>query len=177
MKKSDTLLNSLVYAVYMIVSCIVVMLAEALLTRVLGSMFELTPYTLCIIRATVYTPAVPVLLGILAYREGYRSAYFSTSETIISGAIASVAHFLFALLFSFEAFIAGGVRFVAALVKFGDKLNLKSFKGELEAVDTIPFFLLFAVIYIAVMILCGKLGARARLKSRKELTGSDEAMA
>ncbi len=173
MKRSDILVNSLIYAVYMLVSCILVMLAETLLTRVLGSMFELTPYSLCIIRAAVYTPAVPALLGILSYREGYRAACFSALETVISGAIASVAHLIFSLLFSFEAFASGGVKFVAALIKFGDKLNLKSFKGELLPTDSIPYFFLFAALYIAVMILCGKTGAKARLKSRKELTGSD----
>lgn len=172
MKKIDVLVNSLLYAVAMLVSCIVVMLAETLITRVLGTMFVLTPLAICIIRAAVYTPGVAALLGILAYREGYHTAYFGVAETAISAAIASLAHFLFALLFNFEAFASGGVKFVAALVKFGGKLNIKSFSGELKAADSIPFFFLFALLYLAVMIVCGRLGAKARIKSRKELTGS-----
>ena len=97
--------------------------------------------------------------------------------TAVSGLIASLAHCLFALLFSFEAFASGGVKFVTALVKFGDKLNLKSFSSELSLFDPIPYFFLFALVYIALMILFGKLGERARIKSRKELTGSPTTMA
>lgn len=173
MRKTDIFVNSLLYAAAMLISCIVVMLAETLLTRVLGSMFELTPFILCVIRAVVYSIGVTALLAIMAYMEGYRAAYFSAIECAISGALASLLHFIFSLLFSFEAFASGGVKFVAALVKFGEKLNLKSFSGKLEPLDSIPFFFLFALIYVAVMILCGKLGVVARLKSRKELTGSE----
>ncbi|MBR3879932.1 MAG: hypothetical protein IKJ24_07440 [Clostridia bacterium] len=172
MKKTDVLVNSLIYSFSMLISCVVVMLAEALLTRVLGSMFVLDPLTLCIIRAVVYSIGVPALLAIMAYKEGYRTGYCSVAGTAVSGLIASLAHFLFSLLFSFEAFASGGVKFVAALVKFGDKLNLKSFSGKLSLFDSIPFFFLFALVYIAAMIICGKLGERARIRSRKELTGS-----
>lgn len=177
MKKVDILVNSLIYGISVLVSCIIVMLGESLLTRVLGSMFVLKPLTLCIIRAVVYTLGVTALMGIMSYREGYRAGYSSAPETAISAAIAFVAHFLFALLFSFEAFAAGGVKFIASLVKFGSKLNLKSFSDTLSPVDSIPYFFLFAALYIVVMIVCGKLGAKARIKSRKELTGSDETMA
>ena len=172
MKKIDVLVNSLIYAAAMLISCIIVMLAESLLTRILGSMFVLSPLALCIIRAAVYTPGVAALLGVLAFREGYHAAQFPIVGTAISVAIASVAHLLFSLLFSFEAFAAGGVKFVAALVKFGGRLNIKSFTGELTLIDSIPFFFLFALLYLAVMIICGKLGAMARIKSRKDLTGS-----
>lgn len=172
MKKTDVLVNSLIYAAAMLISCIIVMLAEALITRVLGTMFILSPLALCIIRVAVYTPGVSALLGVLAYREGYHAAHFPIAGTAISVAIASLAHLLFALLFSFEAFAAGGVKFIAALVKFGGRLNIKSFAGELTPIDSIPFFFLLALLYLAVMIVCGKLGAVARIKSRKELTGS-----
>ena len=177
MKKTDVLVNSLVYAAYMLVSCIIVMIAETLITRIIGSFFNLSPFALCVIRAVIYTPAVTALLGVLAYREGYRAAYFSAAGTAISGAIAAIMHLVFAMLFSFEAFAAGGVKFISALIKFGEKLNLRSFSGKLLLTDSIPFFIIFAALYIAVMILCGKLGQRARIKSRKELTGSENNMA
>ena len=177
MRKVDVLVNSIIYGVSILISCVVIMLAESLLTRILGSMFVLKPFALCIIRAIVYTIGVTALMGIMAYREGYRAGYSSALETAISGTIAFVAHFFFALLFSFEAFAAGGVKFIASLVKFGSKLNLKSFSGTLSPLDSVPYFFLFAALYIAVMIVCGKLGARARLKSRKELTGSESTMA
>ena len=177
MKKTDVFVNSLVYAAYMLISCIIVMIAETLITKIIGSFFLLTPFALCVIRAVIYTISVPALLGVLAYREGYRAAYFSAAGTAISGGIAAVMHLVFAMLFSFEAFASGGVKFVAALIKFGEKLNLKSFSGKLLLTDSILYFFIFAILYVAVMILCGKLGQRARIKSRKELTGSDTTVA
>ena len=172
MRKSDIWLNTLIYALYMILSCVVVMLVEAFITRVIGTLWALKPLDLCWIRAVIYPVGVTALLGIMAFREGYRAAAFSVWVTIISAALASVAHLLFALLFSFEAFAGGGAKFIALLVKYGKKLNMSSFKGELKLFDSIPYFFILAVLYIGVMILCGKLGAMARLRSRKELTGS-----
>lgn len=172
MKKTDVLVNSLVYAVYMILSCIVVMFAEMLVIKVVNVLVEIDYFELCIIRAVIYTVGVNALLAIIAFREGYRAAYFQVASTAISASIASLMHFLFALLFSFEAFAAGGVKFISALVQFGTKLNLSGFSGKLDIIATIPFFFLVALVYVSVMITFGKLGEKRRLISRKELTGS-----
>ena len=173
MKKTDIWVNALIYSIYMLLSCIIIMFAEILISGVLGTMWVLKPLTLCRIRAVIYTVGVTALLGIMGFREGYRAASFSVGTTIISGALASVAHLIFALFFSFEAFSAGGAKFITQIVKFGNKLNMKSFKNELDLFDPVPFFLALAALYIVAMIVCGKLGAHARRRSRKALTGSE----
>jgi len=177
MKKTDVLVNSIVYAVYMILSCIVVMFAEMLVIKVVNVLVEIDYFELCIIRAVIYTLGVNALLAIISFREGYRAAYFSIPGAAISASLASLMHFLFALLFSFEAFASGGVRFISALVQFGTRLNLGGFTGKLDTIKTIPFFFLFALIYVLVIITFGKLGERKRLTSRIELTGSESAEA
>ncbi len=174
MKKSDIFLNSLIYAAYMLFSCIVIMFAEMLLIKVVNVLIEVKPLTLCIIRAIVYTVGVNSLLAIVSFKEGYRAGYFSAPGTLVSCAAATLLHFVFSLLFSFEAFASGGVKFVYALAAFGARLNSPSFTDRLDRIDVIPYFFLNAVVYIAVIVIFGKIGERKRLSDRKELTGSDK---
>ena len=172
MKKGDILFGTVICSVYMLVSCIVMMFAEMLAIKIINLFVGLSPLSLCIVRAIIYTVGVNAILAIVSYREGYRSASFSVVGTLISGALASFLHFLFSLLFSFEAFCSGGVKFITALVKFGSSLNSESFSGSLSRFDCIPFFFLNAFVYIAVVIIFGRLGARSRLSDREELTGN-----
>ncbi len=175
MKKVDILVSSIVYAVYMLLSCLVIMCAEILAIKIIN-LFVVTDYlSLCIIRAAIYTIGVNALLAIISYREGYRSAHFSVIGTAVSGAVASILHFIFALLFNFEAFSSGGVRFITALIRFGSSLNSNTFMGTLTRVDFIPFFFINALVYIAVMIGFGKLGEYKRLADREDLTGNSSA--
>ena len=175
MKKIDILVSSLVYAVYMLLSCVIIMCAEILAIKIINLFVVTDYYSLCIIRAVIYTLGVNALLAIISYREGYRSAYFPILQTVISGTIASLLHFVFALLFNFEAFCAGGVRFITALVRFASKLNSNTFMGTLDRFDFIPFFFINAAVYIAIMIAFGKLGEYKRLADREDLTSNDSA--
>ena len=172
----DILFGGIVYAVYMLISCIVIMFAEILAVKVVN-LFIVTEYhLLTVIRAVIYTVGVCAILAVIAYREGYKAARFSIPVAAISGAAASVMHFLFALLFNFEAFSSGGVKFITALFKFGSKLNNNSLTESLTRVDFIPFFFLVSLLYVGIMIGFGKIGEFMRMASRQELTGSyDEA--
>ena len=173
MKKIDVLIGSLVYAVYMILSCVIIMVAEILAIKIIN-LFVVTDYlSLCIIRTVIYFVGVNAILAIVAYKEGHKAAFFSIPATLISGVIAAVIHLIFALLFNFEAFAAGGVKFMTALIKFGSALNSNTFMGTLDRLDFIPFFALNSLIYIGVMILFGKLGAYRRLCDRQGLKGID----
>ncbi|MBE6646200.1 MAG: hypothetical protein E7611_01000 [Ruminococcaceae bacterium] len=173
MKKIDILVSSLVYAVYMLISCVIVMCAEILAVKIVN-LFVVTEYfSLTVIRALLYTVGVNALLAVISYREGYKTAYFSIPETLISGAIATLLHLVFALLFNFEAFSAGGVRSITALIRFGSDLNSNALTSSLTRLDFIPFFLLNSLVYIGIIIGFGKLGQYKRLADREELLGTD----
>ncbi len=171
MKKGDILISSLFYAVYMLVSCIVVMCAEILILKLVNWFIVPSPLTVCVLRVIIYTVGVNAILAIAAYKEGYRAAYFSLVGTLISAVLATVMHFVFSLLFGFEAFASGAVKFISALIRFGSSLNSPLFVGKLDRFDMIPFFFINAAVYIAVMLIFGKLGEKNRLRDRKELTG------
>ncbi len=170
MKKTDIAIGGLLYALYMFVSCLVSMLAEMFIVRVITLFVYVDPFALCIIRAVIYTLFVNAILGLAAFYEGYKNASWRPVETGISGFIALLAHFLVSMLFSFEAFCSGGVKFYSALFKFGSYLSSgESFKGVLTREDCIGVFFINGIIYLAVMITAQYFGAKKRLKDRKEL--------
>ncbi len=174
MKKNHLVFNSLIYTLYFILSCIVIMFAEMLVMRIVNLFIDPSPLTECVICALVYTVGINALLAIVSYKEGYGAGYYSWLGTLISGAVASLIHFIFALLFNFAAFSAGGVRFITALIKLGSSVRHNSFSEDIGAVEMIPFFFLNAVIYIGVMTAFGMIGAKRRISDRETLTGNKD---
>ncbi|MBQ8408375.1 MAG: hypothetical protein IJY39_05865 [Clostridia bacterium] len=170
MKKLDVILDALLYAFYMFAACLVMMVAEAGIIRVLTLCFEIDYFVLCVIRAVIYTVGVNVILSLTAYREGYKAAQASVIGTLISGVIATCLHFMLCLLFSFEAFCAGGVKFITAIVKFGPSLSDSSFIGQLYRIDFFAVFFVNSLVYCVLMAAFKKIGAQKRLVDRQELT-------
>ena len=165
----DVLVGALLYAVCMPLACLVIMFAEILLVKIANLFVVVDYFSLCVIRAVVYTLGVNALLGLLAFREGYKSARATPFSLAISAILASASHFMFALLFSFEAFAAGGVRSIAILIKFGKSINGEFFNGRLDRIDIIPYFLINSAIYVAVMIVANMVGATLRRREREDM--------
>jgi len=170
----DSLIMAPIYAFYTVISCAVVMLAEMLILRVLDLTVVMNATTVGTIRAIIYTVGVCAVLSIAAYREGYHAAGYSVPETLLSGILGAIIHFIFALLFSFEAFCAGAVKFVSALLKYGSYLNSENAVVELFRYDCILVFAIYSVIYALLMAFFKRLGAKKRLVDRKELTSSEK---
>ncbi len=169
MKIKNAALNSLLYALYMIGSCFIVMLVEALLVFLINK-FVAIPYpVLTILRAVVYTGGVLAILALLGYTEGYRESAPAVAETVISGIVAMVLQFLFALLFHFQAFVAGGVRFVAGLIAHGMSITGDALTKETSYGYFILMFAVYGLMYIAVLTVSRSLGAQRRIIDRAEL--------
>ena len=166
----DTLISSLLYSVYMLFSCIVVMFAEIITVKAVNLFIVVDNLTLCIIRVVVYFLGVNAILAIVSFREGYKSPTRSIISHAISAALAIIWHFIPSLLFNFAAICSGEVRFVSILAKFGKKIAYDGFSGTLEASDCIPYFFIVGAIHVAVMVIAGYIGAKMRLRDRSELT-------
>ena len=159
----------MLYAVCMPLACLVIMFAEILIVKIANLFVVVDYFSLCIIRALIYTLGVNALLGALAFREGYKSARATPFSLGISALVATVFHFMYALLFSFEAFAAGGVRSIAILIKFGRAINGEFFNGTLDRIELIPYFLINSAVYIAIMIGANAIGAAMRRRERAEM--------
>ncbi len=179
MKIKNIAINSLLYALYMFGSSFIVMLVESLFVYII-TRFYLPPFSvLTIIRAVIYTAGVIAILGGIGYFEGYREGRAAVGETIGGGALAILIHFLFAMLFHFQAFVSGGVRFVAGLIRHGMAITPDTLDKETSILLFILVFLLYGAFYVGLLAVTRFFGAQKRIIRRADLrrgeTDADEA--
>ena len=157
------LLNALIYAVYFIGSCVVVMLAESMVMFLVDK-FVVLPYSvLTVIRIVIYSLGVPALVGFLGYREGYREASAAPLSTILSAVLATlIPHLLFAMLFHYQGFVSGAVRFTAGLLHNGMSITYDSLINETPYILFVLVFLGYGLVYSGVLTVCRYLGAGKR---------------
>ena len=159
----------LLYFTYMFGSCFVIMLAEALLSKIINSFVALSYPVLTTIRIVIYSVGVPAVIGVASYHEGYREANVSVPETVISGVLALIPYVLFAMLFRFHGFVSGAVRFTAGLLHNGWQIT------ETSLVEKTPYplflivFLLYGLIYTGVISYCKYIGCNQRIMDRADL--------
>ena len=169
MKLRNAALNLLVYFLYMFGSCVLVMLAEALLISVVEK-FVFIPYpVLTVLRIVIYTAGVPAILGVLGYFEGYREASCSIGDTVAGGVLASILHLIFAMLFKFEGFVSGAVRFTAGLLHNGWTITFETLVEKTPYTLFVLVFVVYAALYIAVLTVTKYFGAQKRIIDRAEL--------
>ena len=116
------LLNAAIYFAYFFLSCVLVMLIEALFLKLLDRFVLLSYLAQTVIRLVIYSLGVPALVGFAAYAEGYREADAHPGETVVSGLLAV----LIPHLFHFRQFCAGAVPFLAGLLRDGADVTADS---------------------------------------------------
>ena len=169
MKIRNLALNLLIYFLYFFGSCILVMLAEALLVSIIEKFVGLPYPVLTIIRIVIYTAGVPAILGVLGYSEGYREAECSVAETMVSGVLASILHLIFAMLFKFQGFVSGAVRFTAGLLYNGWEITYDSLINQTPYGLFLLVFAVYSLLYIGVLTIAKYLGAQKRVIDRADL--------
>ncbi len=169
MKIKNTAVNSLLYTLYMIGSCLLVMLVESLFIFIINK-FAVIPFlALTVIRLVIYSLGVPTLLAVIGYFEGYREGDPAIGETIGGGALAVLIHFLFAFLFHFQAFVSGGVRFAAGLIKYGTSVKPELLNPDTSVLVDILMFLVYGAVYVGVLTIARYFGAQNRVIDRSEM--------
>lgn len=171
MRKTEVLLNSFVYSLYLLAACLCGVGVDFLVLKVLDSIIVVSPFLACVLKAIIYFAVTVAVVFVLAYKEGYKEASFFAGETVVSMAIATLVHFLFAFLFNFNQFFAGGVKFYSAIFVYGDKISSMQQISDIRYRVFMPVFLVMAVILGVTLILAKKLGCNSRLVDRKVLTG------
>ena len=172
--KKNIAINGLFYFLYVFGSCILAMIVEALLVKMVDK-FVLLPYpVLTVIRIIVYTAGVAAILAVVGRMEGYREGYCHVGGTIAAGAVASVIHLLFSMLFHFQGFVSGSVRFTAGLIFNGWGVTYESLVNNTPYWGFLVIFVAYAALYVATLTVAKYLGAQQRIIDRAELrTGED----
>ena len=175
MRIKNVALNLLVYFLYMFGACILVMLVESLLISIIEKFVALPYPILTIIRIVIYSAGVTALMAVLGYFEGYRETECPVGETLVSGFLASLLHLIFAMLFKFQAFVSGAVRFTAGLIYNGWDITYDSLINETPYAMFLLVFVAYGLLYTAVLTVSKYLGAQKRIMDRAELRmGEDE---
>ena len=91
------------------------------------------------------------------------------NETVVGGILGAVLHLIFAMLFKFEGFVSGAVRFTAGLLHNGWTISYDSLINETPYALFLLVFLLYSALYITVLTITKRLGAQKRVIDRAEL--------
>ena len=157
------------YFLYLIGACILTMLVEAMFNFFLDLIVVLPYPVLTMVRIVIYTVGVTAIIGFLGYFEGYREAMCPIGETLIAYTLSLIPFLLFAMLFKFQGFISGAVRFTAGLIHNGWSIT------QVTLVENTPYslfllvFLGYAVLYGITLIVCKYFGAQRRICDRAEM--------
>lgn len=171
MKILDSLINSLIYVAYVLGACVCGVAVDFLMLKVLNEFLVISLFHQTIIRAVIYCIVPPVVMAVVAYREGFREARFNAPESLISCAIAMVGSFLISVLFNFNRLVSGGVKYISALIAYGDRLSDAEQIQYVPYRYAIPVFIILFIVYSAVLIVFKLIGKYRRLVSRAKLTG------
>lgn len=168
-KLKTTLASTGLYLLYLVGSCILTMLVEALFIFFLDH-FVILPYpVLTVIRIVIYSVGVTAIMGFLGYFEGYREIECPIGETVTAYVLALIPFILLSMLFKFQGFISGAVRFTAGLVHNGWSITYDSLINKTPYSLFLLVFLGYAILYGLVLIICKYFGANRRICDRAEL--------
>ena len=172
--KKNIGINTLFYFLYVFASCVIVMLIEALFTNVVEKFVALPYPVLTVIRIVIYTAGIPAILAVVGRSEGYREGACSVGATLTSGLLAILPHLLFAMLFKFQAFVSGAVRFTAGLIHNGWDVTYDSLINETPYHMFLLVFAAYGLLYTVVLTVFKYLGAQKRIMDRAELRMSED---
>ncbi len=175
MKKTDALINSLIYSAYLFASFICGVAVDFLALRILNSFIVLSSFNICVIRAAIYLCVSFGVLSVLAFKEGYREARCSFSELLLSFVPTLVIHLIFAIIFRFNVFFAGGAKYVTALFLYRTSLTSISQISEIRYRILIPTLIFIALLYFADITVLKKIGASKRIKDRESMMSEHDA--
>ncbi len=169
MKRFHIALNTLLYFLYMFGSCVIVMLVESMLVFFIDKFVPISYPVLTVIRIVIYTLGVTALMAVIGYYEGYREGHCSIAETIVSGVAAMIPHLLLSMLFKFQDFVSGAVRFTAGLLYNGWSITFDSLINQTPYSLFLAIFAVYGLIYIGALTIAKYFGAQKRIVDRAEL--------
>lgn len=175
MKKTDALINSLIYSAYLFASFICGVAVDFLVLRILNSFIVLSSFDICVIRAVIYLCVSFGILSVLAFKEGYREARYSLMEIALSFLPTLAIHLIFAIIFRFNVFFAGGAKYVTAILLYGSDITSVSQLSEIRYRILIPVLIAIALLYFADIAVFKKIGVQKRIKDRKSMMSENVA--
>ncbi len=171
MKRNDWAVFGIFDTVYLVTVCLLGKLVADLIVKLVDLFVPVSYHAGAVISVIFTTLVSVVLLGILAFRDGYRYAAFDP----IGPLIASAAHFALGLLSRFWPLLCGPTRHLSGLISQGGFYNSAQ-KVERISFGTLALVgMIMMLVYAAVLLLSSYVGCRKRLRDRAQTLGEDGA--
>ena len=88
--------------------------------------------------------------------------------------LATVLHLLFAMLFKFQGFVSGGVRFTAGLIHNGMDITYDSLINKTPYGMFLLVFVAYAAVYLIALTVAKYFGAQKRVIDRADLRKDED---
>ena len=163
---------ALLWFVFIWVSCLISILIDLLLVRLLSGFIQVSYMAEAIIHTVFMALGTAAPLAAVSYLISYHLGEFSSLNSALEGGIALLPQLLLGVLLGFPVWITGGVKWLAGLVEYGSGLYSIEQLSDISLTSYLIAFLLFGALYIAVKYFAGFIGRDTRIRHRIELTGS-----
>ncbi len=169
--KKQWAVNSVVYFASFVAACLLNLLISWLLVKIVILLVAPGFFALAVVRVVSGVLSSAVVIGAMSYYDAYRKVAFPVGFFCAAFVSASVLHFLWATLFRYYPFAAGGVRYLAGILAQGSGFTSFSGVDDIRLVFYMLAFWLEKLPVLAVGIVCGFLGRRKRLTNRRSIEG------
>lgn len=153
----------------LILSCLLSLLTAPLFVRIVDMFITTEGFVEVLVMALVSLLTVCATFGVVAYLVAYHMASFDVGGSALRLGVALLIQLAVALLLKFEPFVAGGVKYLAAIFEFGVSIGADSKAEMIGLIDYLLAFVIFSAIYMASYLGFGILGRKKRMADREEL--------
>ncbi len=169
--KKQTLMNSVVYLICFVVSCVLNLAVSWLLLKIVDSIVVLDYFGQSVVRIIAGFLTGGAVIGAVVARESYKSIEVRPLSLAATLGLAGVGHLLLCLLLMFYPFIAGGVRDLAGVIGMGSGFSSESDIENIYLWQYLLAFVIDLIFKIGIAILCAYFGKAKRLKNRETIKG------
>ena len=168
--KKNFLIDSGIIFFYLFAACLMNMFVTSIAIKIIDAFVFLEYFPLSIVKMALSLIIVSGILGTVIYLLSYRKAEFSAGGFTARFCVGAAAQLALSVIFGFHAFISGGVKYLAGVLEHGADLAADNWEF-VGIFDYLIAFAVFAVVYLVVALICGKVAVKNRLRDREELTG------
>ena len=163
----------LIWLFFIWASCLISIAVDGLLVKMItGFTGEVSYHIGAIIHTIAMILGAAVPLAAISYMIAFHLGDFSPLNSVIEGCFAAVLHLGVGILLGFPVWITGGVKWLAGVIEYGDRLYGSQYMQDIALRNYLLAFLIFTVVYLVIKYVFGYLGRYYRIKQRIELTGS-----
>ncbi len=158
----------------LVLSCLLSLLVTMITVRIADMIFPIEGFAEIVIRAVASLLTVSATFGAVSYFVSYRMVSFDAAGSAARLGGALVIQLAISLLLKFEPFVAGGVKYLAAIFEFGSDVRMTADADMIGLIDYLSAFVIFSAIYMAVYIGAGIIGKKKRLSDRETILNEDK---